>query len=169
MEIFIICFLIVAIAASVYFFKSVVLGREVRQLRRRYRTNDGTDLRVAYDEMIEEHNSIVRRSNALIKKYNANINDYNQLLARHRANLNNQPTDAVADPQGCDQDTDRRYRQPARDQVREHFAPAGTGRAEYEIHQGFFRCHVVRLLGRMRGRAARAVRVRVAVLRALPA
>lgn len=89
MEIFIICFLIVAIAASVYFFKSVVLGREVRQLRRRYRTNDGTDLRVAYDEMIEEHNSIVRRSNALIKKYNANINDYNQLLARHRANLNN--------------------------------------------------------------------------------
>ena len=40
--------------------------------------------------------------------------------------------------------------------VREHFAPAGTGRAEYEIHQGFFRCHVVRLLGRMRGRAQRA-------------
>jgi len=52
-----------------------------------------------------------------------------------------------------------RLRQPARDQVREHFAPAGTGRAEYEIHQGFFRCHVVRLLGRMRGRAARALRV----------
>lgn len=95
MEIFIICFLIVAIAALVYFFKTVVLGREVRQLRRRYRTNDGTDLREAYDNMIEEHNSIVRRSNALIKKYNANINDYKQLLARHRANLNNQPTDTV--------------------------------------------------------------------------
>jgi hypothetical protein len=90
MERFIICFLIVAIAASIYFFKSVVLEREVRSLRRRYRTNDGTDLRVAYDEMIEEYNSIAKRSNALIKKYNANINDYNQLLARHRANLNNQ-------------------------------------------------------------------------------
>ena len=95
MEIFIICFLVVAISASMYFFKARVLEQEAHRLRRRYRTNDGTDLRVAYDEMIEEHNSIVRRSNALIKKYNANIDDYNQLLARHRANLNNQPTDTV--------------------------------------------------------------------------
>lgn len=95
MEIFIICFLVITISASMYFFKSRVLEQEAQRLRRRYRTNDGTDLRVAYDEMIEEHNSIVRRSNALIKKYNANIDDYNQLLARHRANLNNQPTDTV--------------------------------------------------------------------------
>lgn len=95
MEIFIICFLVVAISASMYFFKARVLEQEAHRLRRRYRTNDGTDLRVAYDEMIEEHNSIVRRSNALIKKYNATINDYNELLARYRANLNNQPTDTV--------------------------------------------------------------------------
>ena len=90
MELVIICFLIVAIAASIYFFKARVLEQEAHRLRRRYRTNDGTDLRDAYDDMIDEYNSIAKRSNALIKKYNANINDYNQLLARHRANLNNQ-------------------------------------------------------------------------------
>lgn len=97
MEIFIICFLITAIAitVSMYFFKTRVLEQEAQRLRRRYRTNDGTDLRVAYDELVEEYNSIVRRSNALIKKYGANINNYNELLARYRANLNNQTTDTV--------------------------------------------------------------------------
>ena len=90
MEIFILLFMLTLIASSMFFFKTRVLEQEAQRLRRRYRTNDGTDLRVAYDEMVKEYNSIVRRSNALIKKYNANINDYNQLLARHRANLNNQ-------------------------------------------------------------------------------
>ena len=78
-----------------YFFKARVLEQEAHRLRRRYRTNDGTDLRDAYEELIEEYNSVARRSNALIKKYGATINDYNELLARYRANLNNQPTDTV--------------------------------------------------------------------------
>ena len=95
MEIFIICFLVVAIAVSMYFFKARVLEQEAHRLRRRYRTNDGTDLRDTYEELIEEYNSVARRSNALIKKYGATINDYNELLARYRANLNNQPTDTV--------------------------------------------------------------------------
>ena len=95
MEIFIICFLIIAITVSMYFFKTRVLEQEAQRLRRRYQTNDGTDLRVAYDEMVKEYNAIVRRSNALIKKYGANIDDYNELLARYRANLNNQTTETV--------------------------------------------------------------------------
>ena len=95
MELVIICFLVVAISVSMYFFKARVLEQEAHRLRRRYRTNDGTDLRDAYEELIEEYNSVARRSNALIKKYDASINDYNELLARYRANLNNQPTDTV--------------------------------------------------------------------------
>lgn len=95
MELVIICFLVVAISVSMYFFKARVLEQEAHRLRRRYRTNDGTDLRDAYEELIEEYNSVARRSNALIKKYGATINDYNELLARYRANLNNQPTDTV--------------------------------------------------------------------------
>lgn len=90
MELVIIWFLVVAISVSMYFFKARVLEQEAHRLRRRYRTNDGTDLRDAYEELIEEYNSVARRSNALIKKYGANINDYNELLARYRANLNNQ-------------------------------------------------------------------------------
>ena len=95
MELVIICFLVVAISVSMYFFKARVLEQEAHRLRRRYRTNDGTDLRDAYEELIEEYNSVARRSNALIKKYDATINDYNELLARYRANLNNQPTDTA--------------------------------------------------------------------------
>lgn len=90
MELVIICFLVVAISVSMYFFKARVLEQEAHRLRRRYRTNDGTDLREAYDDMIDEYNTLVRKAKKVLRDHNDNVNAYNELLERHRATVKNQ-------------------------------------------------------------------------------
>ena len=90
MEFFITLFLLTAIAASVYFFKSRALELEMVRLRRRYRTNDGTDLREAYDIMIDDYNTLVRKAKKIQKEHNDNVRAYNELLERHHATVKNQ-------------------------------------------------------------------------------
>ena len=68
MEFFITLFLLTAIAASVYFFKSRALELEMVRLRRRYRTNDGTDLREAYDIVIDDYNTLVHKAKKILKE-----------------------------------------------------------------------------------------------------
>lgn len=90
MEFFILLFLLTVIATLMFFFKTRILEGELKVLKRRYRTNGGTDLRVAYDEIINDYNALVKRANKVLKDHNTHVRKYNELLARHLATLNNQ-------------------------------------------------------------------------------